>query len=325
MNHLKITCAMLFLLFIWSTCFAAVKNPNSIIRGNFINDKNEPLAFANIFLKGRMEGTISNEQGEFSFKTAATGKVTIICSYIGYAPFEKGFQLKKSSVLNIKILLQQELIKGEQVMITASAFTAADEEGVTLTAMDVVRTPGAAADLFWAIKSLPGLQQVEEGAGLFVRGGDVSENVILLDGAIINHPYKYESPTGGFFGTFSPFLLKGTFFSSGGFSAQYGNALSGALSMESYDLPDQRWMGVGIGLAAESIFLSTPIVENKFGFSLSGNRSNTKMMFELNKNRKDFSDYPSSFDFNLNAVYKIATDRIIVVNSCSYEIFSVFI
>jgi len=292
-------------ILIHSICLSQNLKKKSEIKGIILNQKNEPLASANVFLKGTFEGTISNEKGEFSFKTSAAGKVTVICSYIGYSQFEKEFELKKGSILNIKIQLRQELIKGKQVMVTASAFTAADEEGVMLTAMDVVRTPGAAADLFWAIKSFPGLQQVEEGAGLFVRGGDVSENVVLLDGAIINHPYKYESPTGGFFGTFSPFLLKGTFFSSGGFSAQYGNALSGALSMESYDLPNQRRMGIGIGLAAESIFLSTPIVENKFGFSLSGNRSNTKMMFELNKNRKDFSEYPSSYDINLNAVYKM--------------------
>ena len=171
--------------------------------------------------------------------------------------------------------------------------------------MDVVRTPGAAADVFWAVKTFPGVQQVEEGAGLFVRGGDVSETVVLLDGAVINHPYKYESPTGGFFGTFSPFLLKGTFFSSGGFSARYGNALSGALAMESQDLPDRRQMGLGMGLAAGSIYLAIPVVRDKFGFSFSGNRSNTKMMFELNKTRKDFSEYPFSYDINMNAVYKM--------------------
>jgi len=286
-------------------CLAGLMNKSTVIKGKVVNQKNEPLAFANIFLKGRMEGTISNESGEFFFKTSATGKITLICTYIGYRKFEKQLELKSGTTLEFAIKLKQEQIKGEQVMITASAFTAADEEGVTLTAMDVIRTPGAAADLFWAIKSFPGLQQVDEGAGLFVRGGDVSENVVLLDGAIINHPYKYESPTGGFFGTFSPFLLKGTFFSSGGFSAQFGNALSGALSMESFDFPSQRQMGIGIGLAAESIFLSMPVAKNKFGFSLSGNRSNTKMMFELNDNQKDFSKYPWSYDINLNAVYKM--------------------
>lgn len=275
------------------------------ITGSVVDEQNKPLPFANIFLKGRMEGGMSDNQGNFSFKTKALGKVILICSYIGYRSFEKELALKAGAIIEVRIKLKQTDIKGKSVMVTASAFTAADEEGVTLTAMDVVRTPGAAADLFWAIKSLPGLQQVEEGAGLFVRGGDVSETVVLLDGAVINHPYKYESPTGGFFGTFSPFLLKGTFFSSGGFSAQFGNALSSVLSMESQDLPESRMMGLGLGLAAESIYLAVPIVADKFGFSLSGNRSNSTMMFELNNSRKDFSQYPFSYDLNVNSIYKI--------------------
>ena len=190
------------------------------IKGVVADKKGVPLAYANVYLESTMEGTMSDEQGNFTFSIGAVGKLTLVCSYIGYKTYTKNLTLKSGKTLVQDITLTQEWIKTRPVKITASAFTAADGEGVTLTAMDVVRTPGAAADIFWAIKTLPGLQQVEEGAGLFVRGGDVSEPIFMLDGAIINHPYKYESPTGGFFGTFSPFLLKGTFFSSGGFSAR---------------------------------------------------------------------------------------------------------
>ena len=277
----------------------------STIKGVVTDAKGSPLAYANVYLEESMEGAMSDGQGRFSFVSRAVGQTTLVCSYIGYEAFRKTVTLSAGDVMSLNISLCQKRIEGRTVSVTASAFTAADEEGVTLTAMDVVRTPGAAADVFWAVKTFPGVQQVEEGAGLFVRGGDVSETAVYLDGAMLNHPYKYESPTGGFFGTISPFLLKGTFFSSGGFSAQYGNALSGALSMESHDLPDRRQVGVGIGLAAESVYLAVPIARDRLGFSLSGNRSNTKMLFELNKTRKEFSEYPFSYDFNLNAVYKI--------------------
>jgi len=275
------------------------------IKGQVVDKKMKPLSYANVFLKNSFEGTTTDEQGNFSFKSARTGKANLICTYIGYQQYERQIELIPGATIQIQAKLAPTEIEGEAILVTASAFTAADEEGVTLTSLDVVRIPGAAADLFWAIKSFPGLQQVEEGAGLFVRGGDVSETVTILDGAVINHPYKHESPTGGYFGTFNPFLLKGTFFSSGGFSAQYGNALSGALAMESLDLPDRRYIGLGIGLAAESAYIAIPIINDKLGFSFSGNKSNTKMMFELNDNRKEFSHYPTSSDMNLNARYNI--------------------
>jgi len=252
------------------------------IQGTVTDSKSKPLAYANVFLVKTLEGGMSDNNGNFSFQSHAFGKHTLTCTYIGYDKFQQKIVLRPGETIRLNIELRQAAVKTRPITVQASAFKTADEEGVALTTMDVVRTPGAAADVFWAIKSFPGLQQVEEGAGLFVRGGDVSETAMYLDGALIQHPYKYESPTGGFFGTFNPFLLKGTFFSSGGFSSQYGNALSAALAMESHDLPARRQMGFGVGLAAESIFLTLPIIEDKLGISLSGNRSNTNMMFELN-------------------------------------------
>jgi hypothetical protein len=300
----------IILLFLWSTTPQLFSQPNNqgafhLIQGSVVDRRGNPLRFANIFIQGSFEGAMSDSSGRFQFTSSKTGSVVLTCSHIGYESKQLKIVLQSGKTIIIHFRLNPKAIQGQQVTVTASSFIAADEEGVTLSAMDVVRTPGAAADLFWAIKTLPGVQQVDEGAGLFVRGGDVSETVVLLDGAVINHPYKWESPTGGFFGTFNPFLLKGTFFSSGGFSVQYGNALSGALSMESNDLPDRRNMGFGIGLAAESIYLAVPLIDDTLGFSFSGNHSNTKMMFELNRNRKDFSHYPSSYDVNFNAVYKV--------------------
>ncbi len=278
-----------------------------LIKGSITDKNGSPLEYANVYIKNSVEGSMSNKKGEFAFKTSNYGTRILICSYIGFRTFQKEIITKPEKTISLKITLEKEVIKGKKLVITASSFTAGsdnEEKGVTLSALDVVRTPGSAADIFWAIKSFPGLQQVEEGAGLFVRGGDVSETAFYLDGALLQHPYKYESPTGGFFGTFSPFLLKGTYFSIGGFSAEYGNALSGVLAMQSRDLPSQFQYGIGLGLAAESAFITVPIIDDTFGFSFSGNLSNTKMMFDLNDCKKIFSHYPSSFDLNFNCVYK---------------------
>ncbi|MCI0515337.1 TonB-dependent receptor [candidate division KSB1 bacterium] len=284
--------------------FSAPSRPAITVLGKVTDEQQHPLAYANIFRAGSTDGCISDANGDFSFTFLTPGKFTLVCTFMGYHVAQQALQANTGDTLRVLIHLKARTLPAPAVTVTASAFTAADAEGVTLSALDVVRTPGAAADLFWAIKSLPGVQQVEEGAGLFVRGGDVAETQVLLDGAILRHPYRYESPTGGFFGTFNPFLLKGTFFSSGGFSAQYGNSLSGVLAMESLDLPDRLRLGLGLGLAAESIYLAVPVRPGKFGFSLSGNHSNTKTMFKLNQCQKAFSEYPFSYDLNLNAIYQ---------------------
>ncbi|MBD3289102.1 hypothetical protein GF337_09885, partial [candidate division KSB1 bacterium] len=128
------------------------------ISGTVTGKNGEPLAYANVFLQGRMEGAVTNADGKFTIKTGATGVVKLICSFIGYVQYSKELELTPDSDIRLDIKMRQTEIRGESVVVTASAFTASDEEGVTLTSLDVVRTPGAAADLFWAIKSFPGLQ-----------------------------------------------------------------------------------------------------------------------------------------------------------------------
>jgi len=275
---------------------------NTVIAGRVTGEKKEALEGVNVFLEGTLDGASSDEEGNFKFTTKETGKLNLLIRMMGYKEFIQELFLE-GKLIRIEASLKEETIKGEGVTVRASSFTTGEESGVTLTPLEVIMTPGAAADVCWAIKSFPGVQHVEEGAGLFVRGGEVTETKFLLDGANVYHPYRYESPTGGFFGTFSPFLLKGTYFSSGGFGAEYGNALSGVLSMESQDLPSERTIGLGMGLANFSVAGAVPLGD-KLGVNFSGNRSNTKPLFDFNNVDGDFTEYPFSYDLNLNLAWR---------------------
>ena len=87
-----------------------------------------------------------------------------------------------------------------------------------------------------ALKTLPGAQQVGETEGLFVRGGTATETKVFIDGTLVNKFFYSTSPNVAGYGRFSPFLFKGTVFSTGGYSALYGQALSAAVILESIDL-----------------------------------------------------------------------------------------
>ena len=89
------------------------------------------------------------------------------------------------------------------------------------------------------LRTLPGTQQVGESGELFVRGGAGYETKQFIDGTLVNNAYFSGAPDIATRGRFSPFLFKGTVFSTGGYSALYGQALSSALILESIDLPEQ--------------------------------------------------------------------------------------
>ncbi len=275
------------------------------ITGAVVDEKGRPLPLVNVQVLGSFDGSVTDVHGRFLFAARKPGAAQIRASLLGYENVEHAVQLVAGDTTRLALALRETLINFQETVVTASAYTTGDEgKGVTLRGLEVVTTPGAAADIFLAIKTFPGVAMVDEGSGLFVRGGDVSETATLLDQATVVHPYKFESPTGGVFGTISPFLVSGTFFSSGGFSARYGNALSGILAMDSQNLPEGSAYTFNLGLAAASAGAQINLIPGKLGVRFSGNRSSTDAMFRLNGRREEFTVTPRGLDGNLSVIYQ---------------------
>ena len=287
------------------SCVAFCQKQESMITGIVRDENGSPLAMVNVQIVGTNDGDVTGLNGTFSFKTKRHGKSILRSSLMGYEPKDFTLLLSEKDTLFLKIEMSESAVKLGDVVIAGSAFTTGDEpKTLTLHSLDVYTTPGASADILRAIQTFPGVAAMDDGSGLFVRGGDVSETTILLDQATVVHPYKFESPTGGFFGTIPPFLVGGTYFSSGGFSARYGNALSGILAMESMNMPSKFSSSIGIGLAAGSLSANIPIIPDVLGIRISGNKSFTDAMFRLNGIRNMFTIPPDGLDGNLSVLWK---------------------
>ncbi len=273
------------------------------ISGQITDEDGTGLAFVNVYFIDTLEGTMTDESGNYILSTQLKKSRTLRVSHIGFKQIDLEISPERTNT-PINIVLEKEFMELSPVSVTAGSFTMADEEGQTLTNLDVVTTAGAAADIFRAVQTFPGVNQVDEGAGMYVRGGDVSETTVILDQATITHPYKYESDTGGYFGMINPWLLSGTYFSTGGFSAKYGNVLSGVLAMESLDLPSKSSVTIGAGLAAISAGGVWLVKQDKFTVHFSGNYSNTKYLFKLNGGTERFKQVPTNWDGNVSMIWK---------------------
>ena len=294
------------LALLFGACFSlpALAQGRAFVQGQVVDESRQPMAFVNVQIVDTTDGAITGRDGRFAFSTRHLGRRGLAATFIGFEPARQTLHLAAGDTATVRLVLRQALIELGETVVTASTYTTGEDEAVTLSPLDVVTTPGASADIFRAFKTFPGVATVDDGAGLFVRGGDVSETVVLLDQATVVHPYRYESPTGGVFGTIPPFMVKGTAFSTGGFSARYGNALSAVLAMESLDMPVQRSCTLGLGLAAGSVGLDLPLVEDKLGLRFTENLSLTDLMFRLNGHRDGFVVTPRGRDGNLNLVYR---------------------
>ncbi|MFD0993067.1 TonB-dependent receptor [Tenacibaculum geojense] len=228
------------------------------ITGKVTDPKGIAIEGANVYLKGTYDGTSTNEKGEFSFETHEIGKQTLVVSFISFETFFKSNDVSQLS--NLKIKLKEDVNTLDAVLINAGSFEAGDNAKVTaLKPLDVVTTASALGDVIGAFQTLPGTSANDDDGRLFVRGGDAEETQIFVDGLRVFTPY---SPTANNIptrGRFSPFLFKGMTFSTGGYSAEYGQALSGVLTLNTIDQPDQekteiQLMTVGAGIGNTQIW-----------------------------------------------------------------------
>ena len=274
---------------------------STVLRGTVTAHDGSPLEGANVFLLETLDGALSDAQGRFAITTAQRGPATLVVRRVGFR--EQRLPVALPAAAAVAVTLEAAAIRLAPILVEASSYRAADAPGVALTSLQVVTTPGAAADVFRAIQTFPGLQAVDEGAGLFVRGGDVSETKTLINDAVVLSPYRYESPTGGFFGSFDPFLLDGIAFSSGGFGARYGDALSGIAALNTLGRPTRSSFGATASLAALSTSAALAL-PGGLGLRATATRSNTALMFRLNGKSQDFTAVPRGTDLSASAVWQ---------------------
>ena len=223
----------------------------TIISGKVTDQKNNPIIGANIYLDGTYDGTTSNNKGEFSFSTSEKGKQTLVVSFISFEAYIKTADV--SALKNLNIKLREDVNALDAVVINAGTFEAGDNAKVTaLKPLDVVTTASAMGDFVGALQTLPGTTTVAEDGRLFVRGGEAEETQIFIDGIRVFTPFTPTTNNIPTRGRYSPFLFKGITFSTGGYSAEYGQALSSVLLLNTIDEPNQEktelaFMTVGLG------------------------------------------------------------------------------
>lgn len=293
-------------LFILSMGFSALGQNK--ITGNVSDEKGEAIPGANILIQDSYDGTSSASNGSFSFSTDEKGERVVQVSFVGYKMFTKVIDLNGKPLL-IEVILKEEINQLDGVVISAGSFTAGEEKRRTiLKAVDIATTAGATADIAGALNTLPGTQKVGETGRLFVRGGDGSETRTFIDGMVVLDAYGPASPNTPSRGRFLPFMFKGTSFSTGGYSAEYGQALSSALVLNSKDVADMNQTDIGI-LSVGADVAHTQVWD-KASASAKIGYSNITPYFSLINQVVDWKNAPVSLEGSAAYRQKVGKDGI---------------
>ena len=274
------------------------------ITGSVKDNKNHPVYGVSIGIKDSYDGSTTDSTGHFSFRTMEKGERMITATSIGYNSFEQKVTFGNEPV-TLNIVLKEKLDELKAVMVTAGSFAAGDSKrAAVLSSLDVATTAGSNADITAALKTLPGTQQVAEQEGLFVRGGAGYETKQFIDGTLVNNPYYSSVPDIGSRGRFSPFLFKGTVFTTGGYSALYGQALSSALLLESIDLPEKSEIDASISPLLVGVGTQQLARNKKSSYGINYGYVNGSLYFGLVKQTPDYFKMPQFHNGDANFRFK---------------------
>ncbi len=226
-------------------------------------------------------GAVTNAYGYFSL-TLPQGSYRVYSSYLGYEPEEVGVALRSDQRISIDLKgLENELDEVVVVGHLETPFSRQTQMGAHRIAVQEWKNLpaiGGEPDVLKMVQLLPGVKSVGEGSsGMYVRGGNLDQNLILLDEAPIYNP----SHLLGFFSVFNTDAVRHAELYKGNIPVQYGGRLSSVLDLRMREGNRERLGAEGsVGTLASRILLDGPLSEST-SFMVSARRTYPDLFLKL--------------------------------------------
>lgn len=267
----------------------------------------QPIPFSNVVVLGTNFGAATDINGYYKIENLPVNTYQLRASVIGYNSFTKTdivIQTGKPTEVNFELSTQS--IELESITVTSGFFRKDPIEVSSIRNFsyeELRRSPGGFEDVIRALSVLPGVAQADAGRNdLIVRGGAPSENLYLINGIEvpnINH-FGTQGASGGPLSYINLDFVRETSFSTGGFSALYGDKLSSVLNINLRDGREDKIGGKGTISASQFGFnLEGPVTPNS-NFIFSARRSYLDFIFKA----ADFAFVPEYYDVLLKADFK---------------------
>jgi hypothetical protein len=269
----------------------------------------EGIVGATIFINELKNGVSTNQYGFYSIRLPSN-ICNMTISSVGKSPTQQKIFLNENKTISVELF--EVTIQLDDVVITSESF----DHNISSPEMSLVRLTSKAlksmpafmgeVDIIKSIQLLPGVSSVGEGSGGFnVRGGNVDQNLILMDEVpIFNSSHLF-----GFFSTFNPDLVKDVALHKGGIPPQYGGRLSSVLDVKLKEGNDKSFSGTGgIGILSSRLSIEGPIVKNKTSIIVASRYAYPDLTLKRLKNLNLRNSSGSFYDLNMKLTHRL-TDK----------------
>ncbi len=252
----------------------------------FVTDASDgqPLEGATVALRDPADGaeavprygTAANTDGLYLVRNIQPGRYALTISFIGYEAFRDTLTLSQGDALNRNVALTPSESTLDELLVQAErqqsmGRVTAGHQRIRPAEIELIPSPDISADLASYLTTLPGIvTSGDRGGQFFVRGGEPSQNLILLDGIVLYQPFHVI----GSYSAFPADIISGVDIYAGGFGPEYAGRLSSVIDVGAREGNNRRLAGhVSVSPFAASALVEGPVIPGRLSFIGSARES----------------------------------------------------
>ncbi len=186
-------------------------------------------------MTGGLEGAVSNGDGFFLIGRISPGRYTLRASFIGFVTYVDTLDIEADDRLLVNIVLREDEMAMEGISVEAerddgAARVTAGQQTIRPQDIDLIPSPDISGDLVSYLSTIPSVVLMgDRGGQVFIRGGEPTQNLTLLDGIEIFQPFHVL----GFYSAFSSEIVSRADVYAGGFGSEFSGRISSVIDVHS--------------------------------------------------------------------------------------------
>lgn len=230
------------------------------LSGKVLNATNgQPAVFASVIVLEARKRSTTNEAGQYSVTIPGPGEYTVIV------------RSQELQMLNTKVMVSRSMNRNfylQPLRVRGGGITIVGERDVqkvsryTMTVKNLKEVPGSFGDSVNALTSLPGVIRTDGLFGpLVIRGANPNNNRYFIDDIPVYNPMHF----GGIHSVINNNLMSEIDLYASAFPAQFGEAQSAVININTVDEVKEFGGYADIGLISASALVQSPILRSSDG------------------------------------------------------------
>jgi hypothetical protein len=249
--------------------------------------------------------------GRAEFASVAAGKHLLSISAPGFLAQRAAVVVAAGATADIAVTLSPMAPRLDEMTVTASRYDLRSDAPSSshFTQQQIENLSYLGDDALRVAHRLPGVATNDFSARAHVRGGDVDEMTVMLDGMRINEPFHLRDYQ-AVFSAIDQRIVSGEQIYSGGFPAEYGDALSGLTVMDRVEPTERLHTELGLSFLYTSVLSSGTFADGRAQWLVSARRGNLDKLLDSERGNPSYQDEFVHVATALGAKHKLAFNAI---------------